>query len=225
MGLSFSTGDLQSLLQHIGSFSCAMLELLRHPAFGTWCLSHWATREVSVSDSLSQASDDFTRTILLKTWWVLNKSHWGHSNAAAAVQLPSHAQHFVTPWTAAHQASLSLTISRSSPKFMPMASLMPSSHLILWCPISFCPESFPASGIFPVSQLFTSDDQNSGVSASVLPMSIQGWFPLRLTSLISLLSNRFSGVFSTIVQRHQFFDTLPSLWSSCHNRMWPLGRP
>lgn len=90
MGLSFSTGDLQSLLQHIGSFSWAMLELLRHPAFGTWCLSHWATREVSVSDSLSQASDDFTRTILLKTWWVLNKSHWGHSNAAAAVQLPSH---------------------------------------------------------------------------------------------------------------------------------------
>ena len=55
---------------------------------------------------------------------------------------------------------------------------------------SFCLQSFPASGTFPMSQLFISDDQNIGVSASVLVLSksIQGWFPLRLTSLISLLS-------------------------------------
>ena len=57
-------------------------------------------------------------------------------------------------------------------------------------PSSFCPQSFPATGTFPVSQLFTSDDQNAGVStsASVFPISIQGWFPLRLTGLISLVS-------------------------------------
>ena len=57
-------------------------------------------------------------------------------------------------------------------------------------PSSFCAQSFPATGTFPVSQLFTSDDQNAGVStsASVFPMSIQGWFPLRLTDLISLVS-------------------------------------
>ena len=92
------------------------------------------------------------------------------------VQLPSHVQFFVTSWTAAHQASLSLTISRSLPKFMsialvmhpPFYPLMPSSPSAL--------KSFPASGTFPMSQLFASDDQKTGVSASasVLPISIQG---------------------------------------------------
>ena len=93
---------------------------------------------------------------------------------------------------------------------------------------SFCLQSFPASGTFPMSQLFTSDDQNTRVSAlaTVLPMSIQGWFPLRLTSLISLLSMGLSGVFSsTTVQRHQLFGAPPSLQSSSHNHRWPLGRP
>ena len=74
---------------------------------------------------------------------------------------------------------------------------------------SLCPQSFSASGTFPLSQLFASDDQNSGVSAlaSVLPMSIQGWFPLRLAGLISLLSKGLSEVFSnTTVWRHQFFS-------------------
>ena len=69
------------------------------------------------------------------------------------------------------------------------------------------------------------NDQNSA-SASVLPLNIQDWFPFRLTGLISLLSKALSGVFSsTTVRRHQFFGGLPSLWSSSHNRMWPLGRP
>ena len=69
---------------------------------------------------------------------------------------------------------------------------------------SFCPQSFPASGNFPVSQLFTADDQNTRVStsASVHPTSIQGWFHLRLTGLISLLFKGLSGVFPSItVQR------------------------
>ena len=93
---------------------------------------------------------------------------------------------------------------------------------------SFCPQSFPASGAFPISQLFTSDNQNTGVSASasVLLMSVQDWFPLRLTGLISLLSKGLSGVVSsTTVQRHQFFCTPPSLQSRSHNSMWPRGRP
>ena len=79
---------------------------------------------------------------------------------------------------------------------------------------SFCPQSFLASGTFPMSQLFVSNDQNTGASASasVLPMSIQGWFPSRLIALISLLSKKLSGVFSsTTVQRYQFFGTLSSL--------------
>ena len=77
-----------------------------------------------------------------------------------------------------------------------------------------CLQSFPASGSFLMSWLFTSGSQDIGASASasVLPMNIQGWFPLRLTDLISLLSRGLSGVFSnTTVQKHQFFAAQPSL--------------
>ena len=94
--------------------------------------------------------------------------------------------------------------------------------------LPFCPQSFSASGTSPMNQLFASNDSNTGASAStsVLPM-IQGWFPLRLAGLISLLSKRLSEVFSSLwitVQRHQFFDALP-FHSRCHNHMWPLWRP
>ena len=93
----------------------------------------------------------------------------------------------------------------------------------------FYPQSFPASGSFLMSQLFSSDDQNTeaSASASVLPISIQGWwFPSRLTCLISLLSKGLSGAFSsTIVWRHQFSGALPSSQSSLTNLTWPLGRP
>ena len=77
----------------------------------------------------------------------------GHkiSKNAVVVQLPCHVQFFVTPRTAAHQASLSLTISWSLPKFMFIALVMPSSHLILWCPVLLWPRSLPASGTFPMS--------------------------------------------------------------------------
>ena len=118
-----------------------------------------------------------------------------------------------------HQALLSLTISRSLPKFTFIASVTPSSHLILWCPLLLFHSIFPSIRDFS-SHLCTSDDQNTGASASVLPVNIQGWPPLSLTGWISLLS----GVFSrTTVRRHQFFGFLPSLWSSSHNRTWPLG--
>ena len=84
-----------------------------------------------------------------------------------------------------------------------------------------CPQSFPASGSFPMSRLFASGGWSIGASASVLPMNIQGWFPLGLTGLISLLSMGLSKVVSsTTVWKHQFFDALPSLWSnftSIHN--------
>ena len=115
-----------------------------------------------------------------------------------------------------------------SPSVCPSSLVMPSSRLILWWLFSFCPQSFPVSGTFPESQLFASGDQNTGASASasVFPMSIQVWFPLQLTGLISLLSNGFSGVFpSTIVWRCWFFGTLPFLYSSSQNCMWTLGIP
>ena len=86
-------------------------------------------------------------------------------------------------------------------------------------PFSSCSQSFPALGSFPMSQLFTSGGQSiaTSTSASVLPMNIQGWFPLRWTGWISLLPKRLSRVFSsTTVQKHQFFGSQPSLWSNCH---------
>ena len=79
------------------------------------------------------------------------------------------------------------------------------------------PSAFSLSQSFPMSQFFTAGGQSTGAStsASVLPMNIQGWFPLGLTGLISLLSKRLSRVFSnTTVQKHQFFGTQPSLWSN-----------
>ena len=132
----------------------------------------------------------------------------------------------VTRWTAARQASLSLTISQSLPKFTFIALVMWWSHPSSDALFSSCPQSFPALGTFPMSRLFTSDDQNTGASASVLPVSIQGWSPLRWTGLISLLSKGLSTVFcSTTVWKHQSTGTLPSLWSSSHNHTWPLRRP
>ena len=80
-----------------------------------------------------------------------------------------------------------------------------------------CFQSSPASGSFPMSLFLTSGGHTIGASTSVVPMNIQGWFPLGLTGLISLLSNRFSRVFSnTTIHKPEFFGTQPSLWSSSH---------
>ena len=97
-----------------------------------------------------------------------------------------------------------------------------------WChpTISFsvvpfsCPQSFPASESFQMSQFFASGGQSIGASASAsaLPMNIQGWHPLGLTGLIFLQSRGLSRVFSnTTVQKHQFFNIQPSLWSNSHS--------
>ena len=115
---------------------------------------------------------------------------------------------FVTPWTVSHQASLSFTISWSLLKLMSIESVMPSNHLIICCLLLLLPSVFSTTGSFPMSWLFTSGGQCTGASASasVLPVNIQGWFPLGLTDLISWQSKGLSTVFSsTKVQRHQFF--------------------
>ena len=120
---------------------------------------------------------------------------------------------------------------RPSPSPGACSNLCPSNE---WChptisssvtPFSSCPQSFPASGSFPMSQFFTSSSQSIGVSASVLPMNIQGWFPLGWTGLISLLSKGLSRVFpSTTIWKHQFFGAQPSLWSNSHIHTWLLGK-
>ena len=125
---------------------------------------------------------------------------------------------------------------------LPCPSLSPSvcSNLCpmnQWChstisssvtPFSSCLQSFPASGSFPMSQLFASGGQSIGASASapVLPMNIQDSFPLGLTALISLLSKGLSSVFSnTTAWKHQFSGIQPSLWSSSYIRTWLLEKP
>ena len=87
-------------------------------------------------------------------------------------------------------------------------------------------QSFPASGSFPMSQLFSSQYQSTGASAEVLLMNIQGWSPLRLTDLISLLSKGLSRLFSsTTIWKHQFFNTQPSLWANSYIQTWLLEKP
>ena len=105
-------------------------------------------------------------------------------------QLLSPVQLFVTPWTAAIQASLSFTNSRSLLKLMSIELVMPSNHLILCHPLLLLPQSFPVSGSFLISWLFASGGQSIGASASalVLLVNIQDWFPLGLTGLVSLQS-------------------------------------
>ena len=95
-------------------------------------------------------------------------------------------------------------------------------------PFSSCPQSFQASGSFPVSQLFASGGQSTGVltSTSVLPMNTQDWSPLGLTGWISLQFKGLSRVFSnTTVQKQQFFGTQLSSQSNSHIHTWPLEKP
>ena len=95
-------------------------------------------------------------------------------------------------------------------------------------PFSSCPQFLPASGSFPVSQLFTSRGQSTGVSASasVLPMSTQDWSPLGWTGWISLQSKGLSRVFcNTTVQKHQLSGPQLSLESNSHIHTWPLEKP
>ena len=125
----------------------------------------------------------------------------------SSVQSLSCVRLFATPCTAACQASRSITNSWSPPKSLSIELVMPSNHLILCHPFLFLPPSLPASGSFPMSQLFASGGQSTGVSAStsVLPMNTQDWSPLGWTGWISLQSKVLSRVSSnTAVQKHQF---------------------
>ena len=131
------------------------------------------------------------------------------------VQSLNHVQLFVTPWTAACQASLSFITSGACS----------NSHPLIWwwyhptisssiVPFSFCLGSFPESRSFPVSQFFASGGQSmrASVSPSVLPMNLQDWFPLGWTGLISLKSKALLSVLpNTTVQKDPYFGAQPSL--------------
>ena len=143
----------------------------------------------------------------------------------SSFQLLSCVQLVATPWTAARQASMSITNSRSLLKLMSIESMMPSNHLIL-CHSLLLPRS-----IFPSNRVFSNESVLwirwpkywNLASASVLPMNIQDWFPLGWTGLISLQCKGLWRVFSnTTVQKHQFFGTQLSLYSNSHIHTWLL---
>ena len=122
------------------------------------------------------------------------------------VQSLSRVRLFATPWTAAHQASLSITNYRSLLKLMSIDWVMPSNHLFSVFPFSSCPQSLSASGSFQMSQFFASGGQsfsfNIGPSNEYSGLISFGW-----TGWISLWSKGLSIVFSnTTVQKHQFFS-------------------
>ena len=112
---------------------------------------------------------------------------------------------------------LSFTISQTLLKLMSIESVMPSSHLVLCCPLLLLASIFPSIRVISneLALWIRWPKCWTSTKASVLPMNIQDWFPLGLTGLISLLSKGLSRVFSnTTVQKHQFFGTQPSLWSN-----------
>ena len=128
----------------------------------------------------------------------------------SSVQSLCHVWLFVTPWTAACQASLSFTNSRSLLKLMSIELVMPSNHLILCCPLLLLPSIFPSIRIFSnESVLCIRTSWYWSFSFSISPSNeYQGWFPLGLTGLISLQPQGFSRVFSsTTIQKFQFFST------------------
>ena len=150
------------------------------------------------------------------------------SQYTIVVQSLSHVWLFATPWTAGRQASLSFTISWSLLRFMSIESMMLSNHCILYCPLLFLHFIFPSIRVFSneLALPIRWPKYWSFSFTSVLPMNIQGWFPLGLTGLISLQSKGLSRVFSsTIIQRHQFFNAQPSLWPNSHICKWLLEKP
>ena len=169
-------------------------------SFSTWRLVHFNVKVSFLSHQFS--SVQFSRSVVSDSLW------------------PHESQHARTP-------CLSPT-----PRVYPNSC--PSSW---WChpaisstivSFSSCPPSLPASGSFPMSQLFTSGGQSIGVSAStsVLPMNTQYWSPLEWTGWISFQSKGFSRVWpNTTVQKHQFFSAQLYSQSNSHIHTWPLEKP
>ena len=146
------------------------------------------------------------------------------SKCISSVQLLSCVQLFVIPWTAAWQASLSITNSRSLHKLMSIESVMPSNNLIL------CRSLLLLPSIFPIIRVFSNESalhiRRVSASTSVLPINTQDWPPSEWTGWISLQSKGLSRVFSnTTIQKHQFFCTQLSLQSNFHIRIWLLQKP
>ena len=138
----------------------------------------------------------------------------------SSVKSLSHVQLFETPWIAARQASVFITISRSSLRLMSIESVMPSSHLILGHPFLLLPPIPPSIRVFSnESTLHMRWPKYWSFSFSISPSK-------EIPGLISLQSKGLSRVFSnTTVQKHQFLGTQPSSQSNSHIHTWPQEKP
>ena len=151
--------------------------------------------------------------------WLFHVEVWQKTtNFCKAIQFSSVAQSYLTLCNPVNRSMPGFPIHHqlleSTPKPMSIELVMPTNYLILCCPLLLLPQSFPASGSFPMSQLSALGGQSIGVSAStsILPMNTQDWSPLGWTGWISLQSKGLSRVFSiTTLQKHQFFSAQLSL--------------
>ena len=162
--------------------------------------------------------------------WLQLPTNWSpcFMLAIAAVQLPSHVRFSAIPWTAAHHATLSLTISWNVPKFTAIASVILSSHLIPWCPLFLLPSIFPIIRDFSnESTVHVRWPKYWSFSFSVSPSN-------EYSRLISLKTDWFDlvavqGTLRSLLQYHsskvQFFSVLPPLWAISYKCTWTLGSP
>ena len=200
----------------IQPFLCIVILLLPNRQWGKWTLWIFPGR-LAFKPRSALAMHDFGQAISFTVLFtlvqfshsVVSDSLWHHGLQHAKLPCPS-----PTPGACSNSCASSRwchpTISSSAISF------------------SSCLQSFPASGSFPMSQLFASGGPRIGISASasVLPVNIQDWFPLGWTGWISLLSKGLSRVFSnTTIQKHHFFSAQLSLYSNSHIHTWPQEKP
>ena len=184
--------------------------------------------EAVVAASLAWIIATFTHSVCLFHWFYWLRKVFQEQIQFSSVQLLSRVRLFATPWTAALQASLSITNTRSLPKLMSIKWVMPSNHLILCCPLLFPPLIFPSISVFSnESVLHIRWPENWSFSFSIIPSKeYPGLISFRMDWFISLQSKRLSRVFSnTTVQKHQFFGAQLSSQSNSHIHTWPQEKP
>ena len=190
--LSYSPGDSSLFLWRAARKFCCRNKWMNY--------SMWLRRtELRFKDKSVKLCDKRSQLLLLFSGQVMSDSLQPHELQHARLPCPS-----PSPWVCSNSCSLS---QWCHPTILSSVT-----------PFSSCPQSFPASGSFPISWLFASGGQSIGASASVLPMNIQGWFSLGLTGLISLLSKELLRV----LQQHSLKTS--SLWCSAFF-MVQLSRP
>ena len=165
--------------------------------------------------------------VFYSSWLILRQNLFFYSSFVVFVQLISRVWLFVTPWTVGFQAPYPSLSLRACSNSCPLSWWCHPTISSSVAPFSSCPQSFPVSGSFTVSQLFASGGQSIGVSASisVLPINTQDWSPLGWTGWTSLQSKGLSRVFSnTTVQKHQFFTSVGhSIGASASATVLPMN--